>query len=119
MVLKQLWKKSFNGKFSAKVENFAAKAPFPTFTPLLQYDLRLSAAKHYSISPAAAAMRELGAAMRLRSADTVTELQSTIELRTAATHIEAICSSKNGISTPKQKNNGFEAVVKKEFQRKI
>ena len=58
----------------------------------LQCDLRLSDAKHSTISPAAAAARNLDAAIRLRSADT--ELQSTEELRATATQIEAFCSSK-------------------------
>ena len=44
----------------------------------VQYDLGVSAAKHKSIAPAAAAARNLDAAIRLRSADS--ELQSTVEL---------------------------------------
>ena len=70
-----------NGKKSA------AKAPLPTFLQPLQYDLQLSAAKDKSITPAAAAARNLNTAIPLRSANT--ELQSTIELRRKATQIAA------------------------------
>ena len=51
----------------------------------LQYDLRLSAAKHNSIMHAPAAARNLDATTPLRSAET--ELHSTIEFRTTATQI--------------------------------
>ena len=53
----------------------------------MQRDLRLSAAKHTSITHAPAAARNLGATIPLRSADI--ELQSTIDLRTRATQIAA------------------------------
>ena len=55
--------------------------------PLLQYDLRISAAKDTSISHAAAAVRNLDAAIPLRSADT--RLQNTIELHRTATQTAA------------------------------
>ena len=58
-----------------KSKKFAAKATIATFTPPLQCDLQLSAAKHNSITHAAAATRNLDAAIPLRSADT--ELQNT------------------------------------------
>ena len=72
---------------------FAAKAPFATFMHPVHYNLRLAAAKHNSFPHAAAAARNLDAAIPLRSAET--ELQSTKELRT---------TSRNGytqIATPK------------------
>ena len=53
----------------------------------LQDDLRLSAAKYNSITPAAAAARNLDAAIPLRSANTA--LQNTIELRATATQSAA------------------------------
>ena len=45
------WKELKRGIISAKMENSAAKASLATFMPLLQYDLRISAAKDTSISP--------------------------------------------------------------------
>ena len=65
----------------------AAKAPFATLMQLLQYDLRFSAAKHKSIPRAAAAARNLDAAIPLRSANT--ELQIQTEWRTTATEMAA------------------------------
>ena len=53
----------------------------------LQYDLRCSAAKHNSITHAAAAPSNLDAATTMRSADT--ELQNTIELRATASETAA------------------------------
>ena len=53
----------------------------------LQYDLRCPAAKDNSITHAAAAPSNLGAAMTMRSAQT--ELQNTIELRAMASEIAA------------------------------
>ena len=62
------------------MEKIAAKAPLATFMQPLQYDVRLSAAKH-SITPAGATARNLDAAFPLRSAHI--ELQSTLELQCA------------------------------------
>ena len=68
------------------MEKTAARAPFATFTPPLQCDLRLSAAKHNTILPAAAAARNLDAAVPLPSADI--ELHNTKELQhTTVEHI--------------------------------
>jgi len=53
----------------------------------VQYDLRLPPAKDNSIPHAAAAARNLDAAIPLRSAEA--ELQKTIELRATATQIAA------------------------------
>ena len=54
----------------------------------LQYDLRLSAGTHNEhYTHTAAAARNLGAAIPLRSAET--ELLNTMEIRTAATQIAA------------------------------
>ena len=53
----------------------------------LQYDSRCSAAKDHSVPHAAAATRNLDAAIALRSAET--ELQTTIELRATAPGSEA------------------------------
>ena len=65
---------------SAKIKKFAAKAAFATLTPPLQCDLQFSAAKHNSITHAAATRRILDAATLLRSANN--EVQNAIELRT-------------------------------------
>ena len=65
---------------------------------------------------ATAAARNLDASIPLRSADT--ELQSTKELRTTAPQIATILQIQNRILTPKQKNNDFEALLKRNFQRK-
>jgi len=66
-----LFERNLKGESSApKWKNSAAKASLATFMPLLQYDLRISAAKDNSISHAAAAVRNLDAAIPLRSADT-------------------------------------------------
>ena len=62
-----------------------------TFAALMQpfqYDLRSSAAKDNSITHAAAAPRNLDAAIPMRSA--VTQLQNTIELRAMASEIAAL-----------------------------
>ena len=85
----------------------------------LQSDSRLSDAKHNSITLAAAAARNVDAAIPLRSANT--ELPSAIELRTTAPPIAAILQLQNRISTPKRKNNDFEALffLKGFFLRKI
>ena len=72
-------KKSTWKIINAKMEEIAAKAPFATFRPPVQYDFLLSAAKHKNILLAAAATRDLDAAMPLRSADT--ELQSTQDMQ--------------------------------------
>ena len=93
------------------------KAPFTRLTLPFQCDLRLSAAKRNGITHAAAARSNLDAAISLRSADT--ELQNTIELCTAAHKLLRFCSSKTGISTPKRKNDDFEALLKRNFKRKI
>ena len=53
----------------------------------LQYDLRDQAAKDNSITHAAAARRNLDAAITMRSAET--ELQNTIELRATASETAA------------------------------
>ena len=66
----------------------------------LQYDLRLSVAKH-NRTPAAAAARHLGAAIRLRFAKP--ELQNRIELRTVGAQIVPICSSEIGSRLPIRK----------------
>ena len=66
----------------------------------LQYDLRCPAAKHNSITHAAAAGSNLDAAITMRSA--VTELLNTIELRAMASEIVA---PKPGISTPKPRKD--------------
>jgi len=63
---------------------FAAKAPFATFMHPVHYNLRLAAAKHNSFVHAAAAARNLDAAIPLRFAET--ELQNTKELRATAIH---------------------------------
>ena len=89
-----LLKKEFQKEITnAKIGKKAAKAPLATSMLPLKSDLRFSAAKHTSITPAAAAAWNLYAAIRLRSAKT--ELQSRRELRTRATQIAA-CSSKTG-----------------------
>ena len=60
-----------------KAKKSAAKAPFTRLTLPLQCDLRISAAKRKSITHAAAAGKNLGAAIPLESADT--DLQNTRE----------------------------------------
>ena len=82
----------------------------------LQRNLRLSDAKHNGITLAAAAAGNLDAAIPLRSADTV--LQSAIELRTTAPQIAAILQLQNRISTPKRKNDDFEALLKEILKEK-
>ena len=57
---------------------------------------------------AAAAARNVDAAIPRRSANT--ELQSAIELHTRAPQIAAILQLQNRISTPKRKNDDFEAL---------
>ena len=89
----------------AKMEKFAAKAPFATLMQLLQYGLRFSAAKQNSIPHAAAAARNHAAAIPLRSANT--ELQR--NFRTTATEMAA----PNRISTPKRKKHDFKALFKR------
>ena len=79
----------------------AANPPFATFMQPLQCDFRLSDAKQTSIMLAAAAARNLDAAIPLRSADT--ELPSTIELRTTA---PTNCSDLQ-LSTPKRKKKAI------------
>ena len=79
----------------------------------LQYDLRCSAAKHNSITHAAAAPSNLDAATTMRSADT--ELQSTIELRATASETAA---PKPDLDA-KAKKDDFEALFKRIFKRKI
>ena len=79
----------------------------------LHYDLRCSAAKDNSITHAAVAPSNLGAAITMRSADT--ELQSTFELCAKAL--------KNSAPKPdldaKGEKHDFEALCKKSFKRKI
>ena len=53
-----------------KWKKSAAKAPFAIFMQPLQCDLRLSDAKQHSVTLAAAAARNLDAAIPMRSADT-------------------------------------------------
>ena len=84
-----------------KSKNFAAKAAFATFTPPLQSDLQLSAEKHNHITHAAVTTRNLEAATPLRSANN--ELQNAIELRTQASQIAAICSSKPDLDVETEK----------------
>ena len=76
----------------------------------LQCDSRLSDAKHNSITLAAAAASNLDAAIPLRAADT--ELQSA-----TAPQIAAILQLQNWISTPKRKNDDFEALFTRNFKR--
>ena len=94
---------------------FAAKAPFATFMHPVHYNLRLAAAKHNSFAHAAAAARNLDAAIPLRSAET--ELQNTKELRATAIHKLQL---QNRIPTPTQvtpkgKNDDFEALFERNF----
>ena len=70
-----------------KNKTTVAKAPFATFMHTLQCDLGPSAAKHNSITHAAAAARNLDAAIPIRSAET--ELLNAIQLHTMATQIAA------------------------------
>ena len=81
----------------------------------LQYDLRCSAAKDYSITHAAAAPSILDAATTMRSAET--ELQNTKEL--PATVSEIAAPKPDGMSTPKKKKDDFEALFKRIFKRNI
>ena len=89
----------------AKMEKFAAKAPFATLMQLLQYGLRFSAAKQNSIPHAAAAARNHAAAIPLRSANTGLQRN----FRTTATEMAA----PNRISTPKRKKHDFKALFKR------
>ena len=73
-----------------KSKNFAAKAAFATFRSPLQYDLQLSAENHNHITHAALTTTNLEAATPLPSANN--ELHNAI--RTQASQIAAICSSK-------------------------
>ena len=57
------------------------------FMQPLQYDLRSPTAKDTSITNAATARRNLGAAITMRSAET--ELQTTLEIRATASEIVA------------------------------
>ena len=91
--------------------------PFATFMQPLQCDSRFSDAKHNSITLAAAAARNVDAAIPLRSADT--ELQSTIEVHTTTRTNCSDLQLQNRISTPKRKNDDFEARFKRNFKRKI
>ena len=84
-----------------KSKNFAATAAFATFSSPLQYDLQLSAEKHNHITHAAVTTRYLEAATPLRSANN--ELQNAIELRTQASQIAAICSSKPDLDVETEK----------------
>ena len=79
-----------------------------------QYDLRSSAAKDNSITHAAAAPSNFGAATTMPSAET--ELQNTMELRAMASEIAA----GKPVSTPKRREkDDFEALFKRNFKRKI
>ena len=79
----------------------------------LQCDSRLSDAKHNSITLAAAATRNDDATIPLRFANI--ELQNAKELRTTAPQIATIFQLQNRISTPKRKNDDFEARFKRIF----
>ena len=81
----------------------------------VQCDSRLSHVKHKSITHAAAAARNDDAAIPLRSANI--ELQNAVELHTTAPQIAAILELQNQISTPKRKNDDFEARFKRNFER--
>ena len=78
-----------------------------------QYDLRCSAAKDTSITHAAAAPSNLDAATTMRSAET--ELQNTIELHARCRKLQL----QNRIPTPKRQKDDFEALLKRNFKRKI
>ena len=81
------------------------KHRFATFMQPLHCDSRLSDAKHNSITLAAAAARNVDAAIPLQSADT--EFRTAIELRTTAPQTAAILQLQNRISTPKRKKRRF------------
>ena len=100
------FKRNFQRKIiNAKIKKSAAKARFATFMQPLQCDSQLSDAKHNSITLAAAAARNVDAAIPLRSANT--ELQSANELRTTAPQIARILQLQNRISTPWAENRRF------------
>ena len=70
---------------SPKIWKIDYKITIATFMQPIQCDLRCSAAKDNSITHAAAAPRNLGAATTMRFADTA--LHNTMQLRTAAQDI--------------------------------
>ena len=84
-------------------KKFAAKARFGlgTFKPPIQYDLQLSAEKHNHITHAAVTTTNLEAATPLRYANN--ELHNAIELRTQASQVAAICSSKPDLDVETEK----------------
>ena len=77
-----------------KWKNFAATTAFATSRSQLQCDLQHSAEKHNHITHAAVTTRNLDAATPLRYANN--ELHNALELRTQASQIAAIGSSKTG-----------------------
>ena len=81
-------------KHQCQIKKFAAFSSFTRLTLPLQCDLRLSAAKRNDITHAAAA-------------------------RSNGSQIAAILQLPNRISTPKRKNDDFEAHFKRNFKRKI
>ena len=91
-----------------KNKTTVAKAPFATFMHTLQCDLGPSAAKHNSITHAAAAARNLDAAIPIRSAET--ELLNAIQLHTMATQIAA----RNRIDAHAQKRR-YSSTFSKKF----
>ena len=70
-----------------------------------------------TITLAAAAARNLDTAIPLPSADT--ELQSAKDFRTTAPQMAGILQLQNRISTPKRKNDDFEAFFTRNFTRTI
>ena len=87
-----LFKRNFKRKLiNTKIKKkSAAKAPLRNFHATITCDLRLSAAKHNSITHAATAARNLGAAIPLRSAETewpnIKDLQWTTVQHNALMH---------------------------------
>ena len=89
-ILKHFLKGFLEGKSLApKWRKSADKSTVAAFMQPLQYDLRDPAAKDNSITNAATARSNLDAAITMRSAETETELQNTIELRATASEIVA------------------------------
>ena len=84
-----------------KSKNFAATAAFATFRSPLQCDSQHSAEKHNHITHAAVTTRNLEAATPLPYANN--ELHNAIQLRTQASQIAAICSSKPNLDVEAEK----------------
>ena len=80
------------------------------------YDFQVQNKKVNSITLAAAAARNLDAAVPLRSADA--ELRSEKELRTTASQIAAICSSKTGSGRQSRKTTIWKHFSKRIFKGK-